>query len=586
MQLMPDYSLLLTVLAILGANVTGLVAVWAALGRGHWFFRAVVLAGWIGMWLLVPAYEISIALAIESLVIVPSLMLARRVRARGPGRPLVQFTIRDLLLLTVLVAVAAAAGVSAPAGIWTFDGIAQLPLNQPFALGLPTLALNGVMAGVGMLLAAWVALGRSRGAIRLGASVTIAAVFLLILWLCYGPAPAPPGNPVQPSPWPRFLLIDLGLFVLPAVVLLAVAALRGTGAAGLDVDGRARRPAARLALCGVLALVAVGLVGPLLVVFYALMTPPTLAEETPLPVPNGYEMLVRAGEQLGNVNVPFENESLPPEQRPSADTFRAFRQQHDAVLSEARAALEIPCRVPVTYDPNLDLSSIQILRQLARALDAESRAAAYDGDSAAAARSNLDMIRLGQAAGRGGLIVDWLVGVAIEGIGLERLHRQRAALPEDVRRDVIVRLARLRQTREPLEPCRRRDEVWTARAFGWIGRLIQVIDEWTGQADAADRGIEGADSRINAQFQILITELALESYRQRHGSWPATLDALVPEDLAEVPQDPCGTGPLVYRLTDKGYLLYSVGHNGIDDGHRSFYVGDSEGDDVWFHQAQ
>ena len=49
-----------------------------------------------------------------------------------------------------------------------------------------------------------------------------------------------------------------------------------------------------------------------------------------------------------------------------------------------------------------------------------------------------------------------------------------------------------------------------------------------------------------------------------------------------MPRDPLGQGPLVYRLTEKGYELYSVGENGIDDGRRSVMADDPEGDDVWF----
>ena len=60
---------------------------------------------------------------------------------------------------------------------------------------------------------------------------------------------------------------------------------------------------------------------------------------------------------------------------------------------------------------------------------------------------------------------------------------------------------------------------------------------------------------------------ALERFRLTQGNFPATLDALVPRYLAEVPHDVLTGEPLKYRLTDNGgYLLYSPGINGTDEG--------------------
>lgn len=64
--------------------------------------------------------------------------------------------------------------------------------------------------------------------------------------------------------------------------------------------------------------------------------------------------------------------------------------------------------------------------------------------------------------------------------------------------------------------------------------------------------------------------LAIEIYRGQHGGLPPTLDALTPEVLAEAPRDPwAADGRYVYRLDDAsplGYVLYSVGADGVNDG--------------------
>lgn len=61
---------------------------------------------------------------------------------------------------------------------------------------------------------------------------------------------------------------------------------------------------------------------------------------------------------------------------------------------------------------------------------------------------------------------------------------------------------------------------------------------------------------------------AVEEYRLAHGQPPESLQALVPEFLAEVPKDYFGgQRPLAYRvLPDGSYNLYSLGHDQEDDG--------------------
>jgi hypothetical protein len=54
---------------------------------------------------------------------------------------------------------------------------------------------------------------------------------------------------------------------------------------------------------------------------------------------------------------------------------------------------------------------------------------------------------------------------------------------------------------------------------------------------------------------------------------------LAPKYLAAVPNDLFSGRPLVYRPTGSGYVLYSVGPNGQDDGGRSS-DDDPPGDDL------
>jgi hypothetical protein len=74
-------------------------------------------------------------------------------------------------------------------------------------------------------------------------------------------------------------------------------------------------------------------------------------------------------------------------------------------------------------------------------------------------------------------------------------------------------------------------------------------------------------AEAEARRRLLITAIALERYRVRHGAYPGTLALLTPEILTAVPLDFMDGQPLRYRLTGDGhFLLYSVGLDGVDDG--------------------
>lgn len=63
------------------------------------------------------------------------------------------------------------------------------------------------------------------------------------------------------------------------------------------------------------------------------------------------------------------------------------------------------------------------------------------------------------------------------------------------------------------------------------------------------------------------TIVALERYRLKNGSYPETLDALVPDFLKSVPRDIyVPEKPLLYGRDNDNYHLYSVGENRIDNG--------------------
>jgi len=84
-----------------------------------------------------------------------------------------------------------------------------------------------------------------------------------------------------------------------------------------------------------------------------------------------------------------------------------------------------------------------------------------------------------------------------------------------------------------------------------------------------------------AQTQVV---LALQAYKDRQGSYPATLDELRSRLGWELPKDPFSGKDLVYKRQDKRFLLYSIGPDLNDDGGKEldhYLIPTKPGDIVW-----
>lgn len=80
--------------------------------------------------------------------------------------------------------------------------------------------------------------------------------------------------------------------------------------------------------------------------------------------------------------------------------------------------------------------------------------------------------------------------------------------------------------------------------------------------------------RARNEKRLTAVSLAAQLYRADHGTWPPSIDALVPSYLSQAPRDalapdekPLGYVLLKGALPEGGDrpLVYSVGHNGVDD---------------------
>jgi hypothetical protein len=94
-----------------------------------------------------------------------------------------------------------------------------------------------------------------------------------------------------------------------------------------------------------------------------------------------------------------------------------------------------------------------------------------------------------------------------------------------------------------------------------------------------DSEIEDTLDDLTMQFELTKLAFALAAYHADNGAFPEKLADLVPKYVADVPKDIFNDADLHYQLEGDGYLLYSVGLNGIDDG------GKTNCDDITVHIA-
>ncbi len=72
--------------------------------------------------------------------------------------------------------------------------------------------------------------------------------------------------------------------------------------------------------------------------------------------------------------------------------------------------------------------------------------------------------------------------------------------------------------------------------------------------------------RVKTGRRALLTVLAVLRYEKEKGRYPVGLEELVEAGyLKELPMDPYSDGPMIYKRTDGGFLLYSFGMNLTDD---------------------
>jgi len=86
----------------------------------------------------------------------------------------------------------------------------------------------------------------------------------------------------------------------------------------------------------------------------------------------------------------------------------------------------------------------------------------------------------------------------------------------------------------------------------------------------AVRKVQTASDRAEQSHRNQQIAFALAAYQRDHKNYPKSLADLSPKYLPQVPNDLFSGNPIQYHATERGFLIYSVGPNGIDEEGRWF----------------
>lgn len=267
------------------------------------------------------------------------------------------------------------------------------------------------------------------------------------------------------------------------------------------------------------------------------------------------------------------------------------------ILNDARHCLTPECCVPLTFEKDFFEKhgpELGRLRSLTVAFCLEAGLAKIDRQLSQVVTIGLDLLRLGNALRRNGLLVDMMSAYSTSLTGLDMLRTVRAEINQEQRAELIKLLPQLEQEIESIGIIVDRDKQWE-KATGQEDKSVDFEEKFDAMYDddseiteeekrsmlaafrekmnlpesERHRSHHNLDRRHLGHYRMLAIDLGLRTFYRAFNHYPNNLDHLAPNILPVVPLDPFTDKPFLYHPSDSTFLLYSPGPNGID----SFVLG-------------
>ena len=250
------------------------------------------------------------------------------------------------------------------------------------------------------------------------------------------------------------------------------------------------------------------------------------------PEPNGYDVFLDAAQLLKG--------ELPDELNSSNTQLRVYVENNRKALEKLREGLLLESRVVMDFQTNVTaysqahLPELSSLKRLARTLAAEGLVASSENRFSDAMTSFLNCIRLGQKCSNGGPIIDRMVGIALENLGIKHAGALVKKLNAQQCRDLIRSFEAVNEQAETFSDTLANEKLYARGFFGWRGRIGALV-AWRSLKAVKQNFISKAreHDRVGKQF---ILETAIRAFTLEKGTNPDGLIDLIPDYLKELPR--------------------------------------------------
>lgn len=297
----------------------------------------------------------------------------------------------------------------------------------------------------------------------------------------------------------------------------------------------------------------------ILIFFWTMPGPPP---PVILPNPNGYDDLVKATQRfVGDLPECYWDQWDDD----CAEEVRALLKANAEALRMVRLGLSRESRIPIVYSRayfTQHLSELASLKRLAQLMIAEGKLAEKDGGIDDAVQSYLGVALIHEKL-RGGVVIDELVGIAVEHMGVGALRNLADQMTVIQRREVIEKLSNLHTNRDSYEQFLA-NEKRSIRVYGIREQFEYHGKFW--QKRKTERYFLRKLNYSRARLGLFLVDLGLRNFEAENKRPPKTIQELVPKYLPFLPKDNFSGNDFVYRPSTNGYEVYGLGPDGIDDG--------------------
>jgi hypothetical protein len=526
----------------------GLLGIWAAMVRRHWFLRLAVVSAFLLSALLVPAYEIVIEFGLQMAIIAAVLRLYRH-GLRWKTR----FSLESALLLTVLVAVLTAIGANLPELTW-FRWL--------------QLVFVGVLTAYASLLCLWIACGRTFWPWRALVGMSGIASLPVLLHLGHATQGAFEFGRL-PSSWETFksyyqpeYLPRWASELLPTIALcvgLMLTVLWLSKASGwFSTSHEATAPTTRMRLARLaISALFLAIATPLIVILIVMLRPEPIPP-VELPNPNGFEYLIAAGKMAPNGLITW----LRGCRSMTQVQFKRVYDELGPIAQRIDRGLSKSCKVanPYRYADQAYLEKVETLLNASSCLTIRNAYLDRFGSAPEVIEAAIRDLKFSQESTRGGGVTR--TDVYSEHSDLQWIDRQMGKLNADQCRSLARSLEHLHATRESFDERVAVQGIIDQHGH-WETHIRWLLAQWSGlDPYAEDRETDLYDLTL---LRLTIIEAALQAFALEKGNPPESLDPLCPGYLTNLPSDPFADAPFHYLRTGNTAIAYSIGPDRVDN---------------------